>query len=279
MLSPERVIQILNDVLPETLEEAGKEGIRIQEKGTDIKSSSKTATGNEAIDLVTEADLALQSIILSKLLRTELRRCIVMAEEDTKEVTQFTGEEDICITLDPVNGTKRFRDGSMAWEIVVGARDARQALFTCSHSPRLGYTIRIDEDNGIQEDGQLPFSGNEQKKVMARRFDELLEEHQVLKYFFAEQDLEIVKEDAPIPEINGRAGRNIAFVGGNLKGILIRNANVYDGILPVHFAKHSGGRVITFGREGSFVGETDLANPVLHKGALVYPGGYLALNA
>jgi len=278
MISSERAIGILSEVVPEALDRAGRKGLQMQ---PGVQADRKTDTGDDRLDLVTEADLALQEDILTTIARTELHRCVLLAEEKTDAVGEFTGEDPLRITLDSINGTKRYKDGSRAWEIVVGAHSPDQILFNYSLSPGLGYSVQIDEDKGIQTTGTFPGSiaqAKQSQMIMARRYDELLREHSELRDFFHDAHFEIVEKDPPIDAIGGRVGRNMAFVSGLVQGVLIHRPNPFDGLLPAHFAKHSGRQVITFGREGNFDGITDLTDMEIHKEMPVFIGGYLALN-
>ncbi|MBU0457953.1 hypothetical protein KJ652_06445 [Patescibacteria group bacterium] len=279
-LSPERAISILKDVLPETMERAGKRGLEIQRQ-PEIVQKSKTETGNERFDLVTEADLALQEIVLKELIKTELRRCIIKPEEETPTTKKFTGEVPISITIDPVNGTQRFINRSKAWEIMVGAQTPDQILYTCSRSPGFDYTLEIDEEHGIKHFGRLPDIPKDvigDNAIFVKNRERFLEQFPEMAEHLSLDEYQFQDSDPHFDAINGRLGRNMTFVAGLVKGILKYRANVYDGLLPAHYAKHSGGKVVTFGCNGDFAGKIDLTNTIDCKGMEVFKGGYLALN-
>ena len=54
-------------------------------------SRNKYQSGIKGIDIVTEADLAVQEAILSELAKTKLIECQLIAEEDTTTVAKFKG--------------------------------------------------------------------------------------------------------------------------------------------------------------------------------------------
>ena len=83
MLSQEEAIYSLNLVLPDAMEKAGKVAMKIQES-KNIEVSHKKFK-NE-IEEVTNADITVQSIILRKLLKTNLKNCHIIAEESTKSI-------------------------------------------------------------------------------------------------------------------------------------------------------------------------------------------------
>src|SRR5262249_14137693 len=100
-MSPETLVACLESLEP-TFVRASQTALRMQ---LGIKSYNKLETGDPAVDIVTEADLATQETILNAMRSTPIIGCRLLAEEDTESVQAFTAESDFYLALDPIDGT------------------------------------------------------------------------------------------------------------------------------------------------------------------------------
>ncbi len=82
-------------------------------RGFDIGLTGKTS-GNANTDALTLADLTVQELLVGALVDSDpvLRTCRLEAEETTGDLTAFATEGPLTIALDPIDGTKQFRDRS-----------------------------------------------------------------------------------------------------------------------------------------------------------------------
>lgn len=69
-------------------------------------------SGNVNTDALTLADLSVQELIVAALRDTDpiFRNCRIEGEESTGDLTHFATEADLAITIDPIDGTKQYRD-------------------------------------------------------------------------------------------------------------------------------------------------------------------------
>ena len=80
-------IDILIGLEP-VFKKAGELAVKMRETA---KSKNKFNTGVAGIDIVTEADLAVQEFILSEMVKTKLIECELIGEEDTPLTKKFKG--------------------------------------------------------------------------------------------------------------------------------------------------------------------------------------------
>src|SRR5262245_33661912 len=107
MMNAECIIAHLESLEPAFVR-AGQAALRMQ-KG--IKYYSKLETGDPAVDIVTEADLATQEAVLTAMRSTPLVGCRLLAEEDTESVKLFAPESNLYIGIDPIDGTAIYARG------------------------------------------------------------------------------------------------------------------------------------------------------------------------
>ena len=77
----------------------------------DISVGGKES-GNSNTDALTLADLSVQELIVSALrdLDPVFRTCRVEGEESTGDLVHFNADSELAITIDPIDGTKQYRD-------------------------------------------------------------------------------------------------------------------------------------------------------------------------
>ena len=97
----QKFIDILISLEP-VFKKAGELAVKMRETA---KSKNKFNTGIAGIDIVTEADLAVQEFILSEMAKTKLIECELIGEEDTPLTKKFKGTNGLVLTLDPIDGT------------------------------------------------------------------------------------------------------------------------------------------------------------------------------
>jgi len=120
-----------------------------------VSSFNKTQTGDEILDIVTEADLQVQEFILSKLAETPLIDCELIAEESTPSVSKFKGTNGLVLSLDPIDGTAMYVAGQGFFSLIVGMHNKKEILYSYYRYPLLNWTKRIVK-NRVEDIGNLP---------------------------------------------------------------------------------------------------------------------------
>lgn len=113
-------------------------------------AAGTTRTKSSARDLVTEADLASERLIVSRL-RAAFPTHRIEAEEETRD----GGEDDGAPRwfLDPLDGTVNFVHGIPAYAVSLGLYVGREPQVAVVHLPRLGETFTAIRGLGARLDG------------------------------------------------------------------------------------------------------------------------------
>ena len=124
--------------LPPVLRWAG--GIARQLRGHDISVGGKTS-GSANTDALTLADLSVQELIVAALRDADplLRECRLEAEESTGDVGRFATESPYTIAIDPIDGTKCYRDRTGgSYSVVVMLQSAETVHYSLVYIPETG---------------------------------------------------------------------------------------------------------------------------------------------
>ena len=105
----EFLITALSVHLPSVMRWAG--GIARELRQHNIAVGGKNS-GSATTDALTLADLTIQELIVSALRDCDpiFRHCRIDAEESTGDLARFPDEADFTIGIDPIDGTKKYRD-------------------------------------------------------------------------------------------------------------------------------------------------------------------------
>lgn len=134
----EFVITALSVHMPSVLRWAGSVAKRL--RGYEISLDGKSS-GSAATDALTLADLSLQELIVSALRDCDpiFRHCRIDAEESTGDLIRFPGDADLTIGIDPIDGTKKYRDReSPAYSVLIHLRSKSTVLYSLVYQPELG---------------------------------------------------------------------------------------------------------------------------------------------
>jgi 3'(2'), 5'-bisphosphate nucleotidase len=132
------VITSLSVHMPAVLRWAGAIARRL--RNYDIGLEGKNS-GSAATDALTIADLSLQELIVAALRDCDpvFRRCRVDAEETTGDLARFPPDADLTIGIDPIDGTRRYRDRiGGAYSLMLHLRSKSDVLYSLLHHPEQG---------------------------------------------------------------------------------------------------------------------------------------------
>jgi 3'(2'), 5'-bisphosphate nucleotidase len=99
------------------------------------------ASGNANTDALTLADLTVQELVVDGLrdLHPLFRRCRIEAEEKTGDLAAFAKDSPYVLALDPIDGTRTFRDRTGdGYAVMLHLRDAVQVLYSLVYLPEMG---------------------------------------------------------------------------------------------------------------------------------------------
>ncbi|MCA8998545.1 MAG: inositol monophosphatase, partial [Planctomycetaceae bacterium] len=139
-LSVERVVEALRRSTPSLLRWSG--AIAKQLRQFNIALDGKSS-GNANTDALTLADLTVQELVVAGLRDADpiLRECRLEAEEANGDLSAFATDAPLTIALDPIDGTKQFRDRSGdGYAVMIHLRDDSQLYYSLVFAPESGPT-------------------------------------------------------------------------------------------------------------------------------------------
>ena len=138
MIDRHELIDALSREMPAVLRWAGALAKQLGQH--DIALGDK-ASGFSNTDALTLADLSLQELLVAALRDTDpiFRRCRIEAEEVTGDLNRFASESDYVIALDPIDGTKQYRDRTGdGWSVMLHLRTAGDVIYSLVCIPSAG---------------------------------------------------------------------------------------------------------------------------------------------
>lgn len=232
-------------------------------------SRNKFNTGIHMVDIVTEADLAVQELILKAMAKTKMVDCQLAAEEDTPTVGQITGKNGLMLTIDPIDGTFIYASEGDYFSIILGLRQGAEFLYTFCYYPALNWGKRIII-NKVESFGKG-------RKVKTNPGLDLA--NSVVSYTYG--DLGVIPGDIRQKldeegfrflnrsEITGESGSTTLLFLNQVAGFFVSNPLVYDGLTALHFGRAMNYRIYS-----------DIDLDKIEKGAHgpYHPGWYLVLR-
>jgi 3'(2'), 5'-bisphosphate nucleotidase len=106
----------------------------------DIAIAGKTS-GNVHTDALTLADLTVQELLVAALRDCDniFRHCRIEAEEKTGDLAAFNVAGTLTIALDPIDGTKQFRDRTGdSYGVLLHLRHATDVIYSLAFLPEMG---------------------------------------------------------------------------------------------------------------------------------------------
>lgn len=106
----------------------------------DISVTGKTS-GSANTDALTLADLTLQELIVAALRDCDpiFQKCRLEAEETTGDIERFADESEFTISIDPIDGTKQYRDKTGdGYAVMVLVRSRETVHYSLVYTPESG---------------------------------------------------------------------------------------------------------------------------------------------
>lgn len=134
-MDPEFVVTALSVQMPPVLRWAGAIAKRLRNYNIGLTGKS---SGSASTDALTIADLTLQELIVAALRDTDpiFKYCRIEAEESTGDLAAFPNESDLVLALDPIDGTKQYRDKTgNGYAVMLHLRNATDVLYSLVYVP------------------------------------------------------------------------------------------------------------------------------------------------
>lgn len=137
-MSPEFVVTALSVHLPAVMRWSGALAKRMRQYNIGLGGKS---SGSALTDALTLADLTVQELLVSALRDTDpiFRHCKIEAEETTGDLHRFPKDADLTISLDPIDGTKQYRDKTgNGYAVMLHLRNRETVLYSLVFIPEKG---------------------------------------------------------------------------------------------------------------------------------------------
>jgi 3'(2'), 5'-bisphosphate nucleotidase len=98
-------------------------------------------SGSAATDALTLADLGVQELIVGALRDSDplFRHCRIEAEETTGDLPRFSKDADLVLAIDPIDGTKQYRDHTgNGYAVMLHLRNRETVLYSLVYVPESG---------------------------------------------------------------------------------------------------------------------------------------------
>ena len=133
----DELLGILAVSLPAAVRWAG--AIARQLRHHDIALGNKQS-GYAATDALTLADLSVQELLVAALrdMGPVVRRCRLEAEESSGDVDAFARESDWVVAIDPIDGTRHYRDRTGGYAVMLHVRTVETIHYSLVYHPEDG---------------------------------------------------------------------------------------------------------------------------------------------
>ncbi|APZ90780.1 inositol monophosphatase family protein [Fuerstiella marisgermanici] len=247
------IIAALAEALPPVMRWSGAVAKRLRQFNIAVEGKS---SGNSNTDALTLADLSVQEFLVAALRDADpiLKSCRIEGEESTGDMDLFSKDAKLSIALDPIDGTKQYRDRSgNGYSIIAHLHDDETPYYSLVFAPEMGESgtwvevgpdrLRCGEDDTTRTARQvlddLPDLRN------ARNADA----KGIYLIGFQERDAECARM---VDEL-GLMGRTSSEMAGSIyplmatgeyAGSLIHSPNIYDFPVSMHIARLLGGDAV-----------------------------------
>ena len=246
-------IDVLAAELPRVVRWAG--ALARQLRRHDIAVGGKHS-GSADTDALTLADLSVQEILVAALrdMGPTVRRCRIEAEEGTGDLGRFAAESEWVLAIDPIDGTREYRDRiGHRYAVMLHARTAETLHYSLVFLPEEG-------ENGtwLEVRGDRIVLGPDDPARAARAVLDALApvapdrrpaSRRILVSGFLRREVERARavSDAGLDGVLGGATPGSLYplmASGYLGGALFHTPNVYDFPVCMHVARALGGDAV-----------------------------------
>ncbi|MDA0835802.1 MAG: inositol monophosphatase [Planctomycetota bacterium] len=214
------------------------------------------SSGNANTDALTLADLTIQELLVGALRDTDpiFRDCRLECEEETGDLGRFASDSPFVISIDPIDGTKQYRDHTgNGYCVMLHLRTQETVHYSLVLIPELGKYGTWVEVNGTrvvcgEDDPSCP-ALDVLRSMSPMTRDGLKLGNKFYLIGFQEHDADKAKEvtgigleGVPPDEMPGSIYELMAR--GTFGGSLIHSPNVYDFPVGLHIARAFGGDAV-----------------------------------
>ncbi|MEM9703748.1 MAG: inositol monophosphatase family protein [Planctomycetota bacterium] len=258
MANEAEIVAALKTHMPAVLRWAG--GVAKELRKHSISIGGKES-GSSNTDALTLADLTVQQLVVDALRDCDpvFRQCRIEAEEETGDLHRFAKEGPLTLSLDPIDGTKQFRDRSGdGWSVMLHLRDEAGPCYSLVYIPSAGPHGRWVEVSGRTPADGVVRAGDDDSSLPARAALDAItpvdpSTRPASKKFYMIGFIDRQAERCAAVTAAGLEGVDAdltpgsiydLFATGAFGGSLIHSPNVYDFPVSQQIAGIFGGRAV-----------------------------------
>lgn len=247
------IISALATALPPVMRWSGAVAKRLRQFNIAVEGKS---SGSANTDALTLADLSVQELLVAALRDADpiLRTCRIEGEEATGDMALFSTDAELAIAIDPIDGTKQYRDRSgNGYSIIVHLHDNDTPYYSLVFAPEMGAHgtwVEVGPDT-------LRCGADDTSKAARNVLDSLPDLQKSRNanangiYLIGFQDRDA--ECARMVDNIGLSGRTSDEMNGSIyplmataeyAGSLIHSPNIYDFPVSMHIARMLGGEAV-----------------------------------
>jgi 3'(2'), 5'-bisphosphate nucleotidase len=247
----QQIVDALGRDMPSVLRWCG--AVAKQLRYHNISIEGKKESGSAMTDALTLADLTVQELLVAALRDADsiIRECRIEAEESTGDLGRFPAESPYTICLDPIDGTKQYRDKTgNGYAVILSLRTVGTLHYSLVYIPETG-----KEGTWVEVTGNTIRCGEDDWSVPARQALDAFkpvnpqtrpDSNKIYMIGFQDADRERAEGLAEIG-LQGFTADTMPgcifslFATGEFGGSLIHSPNVYDFPVSLQIARILGG--------------------------------------
>lgn len=254
-MSQSEIIAALQRALPPVVRWSGAVAKRLRQFNIAVAGKN---SGNANTDALTLADLSVQELLIAALRDADpvLRTCRIQGEETTGDMSLFAAEGPLAIAIDPIDGTKQFRDRTgNGYSIIVHLHDDDTPYYSLVFAPEMGphgTWVEVTADRIVCGPDDPSCPARAVLDGLPNRIDRQLPIGQgVYLIGFQQRDAQRAREvdrlTASGTLLQGRTSDEMQGsiyplqATGEYSGSLIHSPNIYDFPVSMHIARVRGG--------------------------------------
>ncbi|MCA9012362.1 MAG: inositol monophosphatase, partial [Planctomycetaceae bacterium] len=253
-----QIITALQTALPPVMRWSGAVARRLRQFNISVDGKH---SGNANTDALTLADLSVQELLVASLRDADpiLRTCRIQGEETTGDMARFAADSPLGIAIDPIDGTKQYRDKTgNGYSVIVHLHDDSTPHYSLVFAPEMG-----EHGTWVEVTAERIVCGPDDPSRTARDVLDSLPDLTARRvnagpgiYLigFQQRDTQRARE---VDQLVVR-GRNLAghtsdempgsiypfMATGEYSGSLIHSPNIYDFPVSMHIARVRGGDAV-----------------------------------
>jgi 3'(2'), 5'-bisphosphate nucleotidase len=265
-MSLQTLTAALSAQMPSVLRWGGAVARRLRNYNIAVGGKS---SGSANTDALTLADLSVQELIVAALRDRDpaFRDCRIEAEESTGDLARFAERSEYTLSIDPIDGTKQYRDRTgNGYAVMLHLRSRATVHYSLVFVPESGTHgtwVEVSDDRIVVGTDDPSRPAEEVLRALTP-VSAKSREHSTNIYFIGFQQHE--REKADLVTAAGLRGNTADDMPGSIyelmatgkyAGSLIHSPNVYDFPVSLHIARVLGGDALwVHNREPVHFGET-----------------------